>query len=148
MYKVSMIADTLLIFLPLRTLRELKNQPRLRRRLQSMFTASTLTTCASIVSGAFNLSNELFGYIVALDIEVKQFSVFCPPFLLTRGVYSPLHWQSDRAFLLTSYVLLSSDAELGLPHSLQFCRPRQRLLQTLGQILHRRPGGVNILSFW
>jgi hypothetical protein len=143
-----MIADALLIFLPLRTLRELKNQPRLRRRLQSMFAASALTTCASIVSGAFNLSNIVFGYIVVVDIEVKPFSIFCPPLLLTRWVYLPLPWQSDRAFLLTSCVLLSSDAELGLPHSLQFCRPRQRLLQTLGQILQHRPRGVNILSCW
>jgi hypothetical protein len=67
-----MIADALLIFLPLRTLRELKNQPRLRRRLQSIFAASALTTSASIASSAFNLSSVLFGYIVAVQIEVRH----------------------------------------------------------------------------
>jgi hypothetical protein len=71
LYKVSMISDALLIFLPLRTLRELKNQSRLRRRLQFIFAASALTTCASIVSGAFNLSKIAFGYIVVVEIEVS-----------------------------------------------------------------------------
>ena len=52
LYEAAMISDALLIFLPLQTLRELKNQQRLRRRLQLIFTASALTTCASIVSGA------------------------------------------------------------------------------------------------
>jgi hypothetical protein len=65
-----MIADALLVFFPLRTLRGLKNQPRLRRRLQFIFAASTLTTCASVVSGAFNLSHLPFGYIVVVQIEV------------------------------------------------------------------------------
>ena len=124
MYEVSMIADALLIFFPLRTLRELKNQPRLRRRLQFIFTASALTTCASIVSGAFNLINAVFGYIVVVEIEVKHLLSFLLPFCFPLEFTRPLHWQSDRAFLLTSSVPLSYDAELGLPHSVQFRRPR------------------------
>jgi hypothetical protein len=71
-----MISDALLIFLPLRTLRELKNHPRLRHRLQFVFAASALTTCASIVSGAFNLSRITFGYLVVVEIEVHLLSPF------------------------------------------------------------------------
>jgi hypothetical protein len=67
-----MISDTLLIFLPLRTLCELKNQSRLRRRLQLIFTASALTTCASIVSGIFNLKKVGFGYQIAIEMDVRH----------------------------------------------------------------------------
>jgi hypothetical protein len=65
-----MVADALLVFLPLRTIRELKNEPRLRRRLQFIFAASALTTCASVVSAAFNLANIGFGYLVVVEMEV------------------------------------------------------------------------------
>jgi hypothetical protein len=68
-----MISDALLVFLPLQTLRQLKNQPRLRRRLQFLFTASALTTCASIVAGIFNLNNVGFGYFIVVHSEVRHF---------------------------------------------------------------------------
>jgi hypothetical protein len=69
-YTASMISDILLIFFPLQTLRALKNQPRVRRRLQFIFAASALTTCTAIVSGTFNLRHILFGWIVTVEIEV------------------------------------------------------------------------------
>ena len=69
-YKVAMISDALLIFLPLRTLRELKNQPGLRRRLQFTFAASAITTCASIITGVFNWYRIAFGYHVGIQMEV------------------------------------------------------------------------------
>jgi hypothetical protein len=78
-----MISDALLIFLPLRTLRELKNQHRLRRRLQTIFTASAFTTCASIVSGALNASSIVYGYLVAVYIEVGNVLSFFLPFSLS-----------------------------------------------------------------
>jgi hypothetical protein len=78
-----MISDALLIFLPLRTLRELKNQHRLRRRLQAIFTASALTTCASVVSGVINASSIVYGYLVAASIEVGNvLSIYLPSLLL------------------------------------------------------------------
>jgi hypothetical protein len=67
-----MISDALLIFFPLRTLRELKHQERLRQRLQLIFTASVLTTCASIVSGAFNLHRAGFGLLIVVEMEVRH----------------------------------------------------------------------------
>jgi hypothetical protein len=71
MRKVGMIADALLVFFPLRTLRELKNQPRLRRRLQAIFAASALTTCATIGYGALLLSRLTFELTVMNFIEVS-----------------------------------------------------------------------------
>ena len=75
-----MISDALLIFLPLRTLRELKNQRRLRQRLQLIFTASALTTCASIVSGTFNLNHVGFGLLVVVEIEVQHLLFYLQAF--------------------------------------------------------------------
>jgi hypothetical protein len=75
-----MIADALLIFLPLRILRELERNSHLRRRLQAIFTASALTTCASIVSGALNLIELPFGYIVMAEIEVSYVVSIALPF--------------------------------------------------------------------
>ena len=72
-YKAAMISDALLIFLPLQTLRELKNQPRLRQRLQLIFTASALTTCASIVAGVFNLNKVGFGYFIVVHFDVRTY---------------------------------------------------------------------------
>jgi hypothetical protein len=72
MYKAGMITDALLVFFPLRTLRELKNQPRLRRRLQAIFAASALTTCATIGYGAFMLSKLTFKLTVMNLIEVSH----------------------------------------------------------------------------
>jgi hypothetical protein len=77
-----MIADAILIFLPLRTLRELKNQLRLRRRLQAIFAASALTTCASIVSGVANLCKIGFGYLVVVQLEVRYLLSFFILFFL------------------------------------------------------------------
>jgi hypothetical protein len=65
-----MLSDALLIFLPLRTLHVLKNQPSLRRRLQFMFAASALTTCASIATGVFNWLGAEFWYVIVVELEV------------------------------------------------------------------------------
>jgi hypothetical protein len=100
-----MIADVLLIYLPLRTLRELKNQPRLRRRLQFIFAASALATCASAVSSALNLSHLTFGYLIAVDVEVHHdlsFLSFPSPF-----PFASTHFQFGCAVLLTSPFRLS-----------------------------------------
>ena len=99
-----MISDALLIFLPLRTLRGLRNQPRLRRRLQAIFAASALTTCASIVSGAFNLSKIAFGYIVVVEIEVSHVLSFSFPFEFAASL------RSGQAILLTSSTLFTDRA--------------------------------------
>jgi hypothetical protein len=66
-----MIADAILIVLPLGAFRVLKhNFKNLRRRLQIIFAASALTTVASIVSAAFNFSKESFPLLIASEIEV------------------------------------------------------------------------------
>jgi hypothetical protein len=65
-----MVSDALLIFLPLRTLHVLKNQPSLRRRLQFTFAASALTTCASIATGVFNWLGVEFWYALVVELEV------------------------------------------------------------------------------
>jgi hypothetical protein len=101
-FKVAMLSDILLIFLPLRTLRVLKNQPSLRRRLQFMFAASALTTCASIATGVFNWLGVTFWYIIVVELEVH---IFFPTLL---------------ALLTVCFTFPG----LALPHSLQFSRPR------------------------
>jgi hypothetical protein len=93
-YKVAMISDALLIFLPLRTLRHLKNQPRLRRRLQIIFAASALTTCASIITGVFIWLNIGFGYFIVVETEVLH------PFSAPLRIC--LLFQLGRTILLTS----------------------------------------------
>jgi hypothetical protein len=105
-----MISDALLIFLPLRILRQLKNQTGLRRRLQMIFAASALTTCASIANGAVNLSKIEFGITVTISIEVCQ--------VLSLSLSFAAFFKSGRAALLTSSLPLSTDTELGLPHGL------------------------------
>jgi hypothetical protein len=65
-----MIADTLLIFLPLRALRLLTHDASLRQRLSMIFTASALTTVASIVNAVVNFKKRDFGLLVAADVEV------------------------------------------------------------------------------
>ena len=121
-----MISDALLIFFPLRTLRELKNQPRLRIRLQLIFTASALTTCASIVTGAFNLIKSQFGYMVVFEIEVRHL-LFYPQALSPFEFVPPF----SLAVILTTSFSLSTNTALGLAPGLQFCRHLRRLLQTL-----------------
>jgi hypothetical protein len=97
-----MISDALLIFLPLRTLRMLKNHARLRRRLQYIFTASALTTCATIVSAACNLSKIGFGYYVVVQLEVSYVMLsFSLLFSLPSELASS--FQPDQAALLTSF---------------------------------------------
>ena len=83
-----MISDALIIYFPLRTLRALKNYSRLRLRLQFIFAASALTTCASIISGVFNLCDVGFGYTVAVEIEVSHVLsslLFPSPFEFTHS---------------------------------------------------------------
>jgi hypothetical protein len=114
--EAAMISDALLIFLPLRALRELKNQQRLRQRLQLIFTASALTTSASIVSGAFNLYHVGFGLTVVVQIEVYhlRFHLLSPP----SRVFSFLQSGHD------IHRFLSSNAGRGVALGLQFCHPR------------------------
>jgi hypothetical protein len=66
-----MIADATLIVLPLQTIRFLHGNSKLRRRLQVIFMASSLTTMASIVNAGFNLSELEFGLLVAAEMEVR-----------------------------------------------------------------------------
>jgi hypothetical protein len=127
-YKVAMISDALLIFLPLRTLRGLKNQPRLRARLQLIFTASALTTCASIVSGVFNLIKSQFGYMVVFEIEVRTNFSFL---LINPSPLSSLLPRSSLAMMFITSFSLSTNLALGVSPGLQYPGPRWRLLQTL-----------------
>jgi hypothetical protein len=142
--KASMISDAVLIFLPLRTLRQLKNQHHLRRRLQFIFAASALMTCASIVSGIFNLCNMGFGFTVAIGIEVSH--MFYLPSLRPSNTLLPFSW--TMTVLLISFFTLSTGTELGLAHSLQLYRSRQRLLQTHRQVFQHHTSWNNILHCW
>jgi hypothetical protein len=119
-----MISDSVLIFLPLRTLRELRNQPRLRRRLQLIFTASVLTTCSSIVSSAFNLNKYQFAYFLAIELDVRRLLYLSPP---SSSLLPPF----SLAVMLTTSFPLFADVALDFPLGLQLRHPRQRLAQTL-----------------
>jgi hypothetical protein len=124
-----MISDALLIFLPLRTLRDLKNQPGLRRRLQFTFAASALTTCVSIVSGVLILRNIGIGYVVVVEIEVhRHLLTFVPPFEFVPLSVEPCH--------LTDLLLYyDTHADVALPPGLQLRLPLQRFPQTYKQIV-------------
>jgi hypothetical protein len=115
-YQAAMTSDALLTFFPLRTFRQLKNQPRLRRRLQFIFAASALTTCASIVSGAFNLSDNGFGYSVVALIEVHHVLSSPSPSPYSSDLLFPFGWTAP--VMLTSSLTLFTNADLGRTHSL------------------------------
>jgi hypothetical protein len=141
LYEAAMISDALLIFFPLRTLRQLKNHPGLRRRLQFTFAASAVTTCASINSGVFNWKRIQFGYQVAVLIEVHHLLPALSA-LPSNSSPSPSAAQCHFADLLH---YSSTFEDLALPHSLQFRCPRQRLLQIHKQIRQYRTRRDNIL---
>jgi hypothetical protein len=131
-----MISDALLIFFPLRTLRQLKDQTRLRQRLQAIFAASAFTTCASIANGAVNLSKIEFGITVTISIEVCH--------VLSLSLSFAAFFKSGRAALLMSSLTISIDTELGLPHGLQLRCSRHGSPQGLQH--QTRPN--NILCSW
>ena len=66
-----MIADSLLIALPIATIRRLKGDDSMRRRLSFIFAASCITTSVSIVQAILNLMNVGFGVLVAAELEVS-----------------------------------------------------------------------------
>ena len=66
-----MVADALLITLPIRTIRKLKGDISLRRRLFFIFAASCITTTVSLTQAILNILNVGFGVLVAAEMEAR-----------------------------------------------------------------------------
>ena len=102
LYLAAVVADSLLIILPIQAVRRLKNEPSLQRRLTFIFTASAITSVVTLTNAILNFLDVGFGLTIISQVEVRIYST-TSCFFTNFSVYSVL----------------------GVPSCLQLCYPHE-----------------------
>jgi len=76
-FTAAMVADSILITLPMYIIRVLKEDKVLHRRLALIFIASITTTIVSLVQAILNIKNIGFGVLIAVEMECWVSLLIC-----------------------------------------------------------------------
>jgi hypothetical protein len=106
-HSAALVADTILVTLPIVNLRDLRSYPVVRKRLQIIFAASSVMTFASISMAIANIFHNFFGFHMAGQIEVglSSSTSYCPSQKPSFYLLRPL-----RAGYLSSYAAPTSSS--------------------------------------
>jgi hypothetical protein len=76
LFTAGIAADALLVYIPIRILRDLTSSPTLRRRLQIIFSITILLTAACIAQSIFVIKSPGLKVLIASSAEVSRLSLY------------------------------------------------------------------------